>query len=112
MSPCPGQRAGRPAASGFGEGGHMAVATDEVKAEADTVKKDEEVARIGETAGKIWRHLHAEGGRTLAQLAKQLEERPERITMAVGWLAREDKVMLSVRGATTKVALKENAESW
>jgi len=90
----------------------MAGTTVATKAETDTVKKDEQVAKIGETAGKIWRHLHAEGGRTLAQLAKQLDERPERITMAVGWLAREDKIVLSVRGNTTKVALKENAESW
>lgn len=83
-----------------------------MKAETGTVSKEEEVAKIGETAGKIWRHLHAEGGCTLVQLARQLDERPERITMAIGWLAREDKVVLSARGSTTKVALKENAKSW
>ena len=90
----------------------MAGTTAEMKAEANTVKKDEQVAKIGETAGKIWRHLHAEGNRTLAQLAKQLDERPERIALAVGWLAREDKVVLDARGNTMKVALKENAQSW
>jgi hypothetical protein len=90
----------------------MAGTRTETKAEASTVNKDDQVAKVGETAGKIWRHLHAGGGRTLAQLAKQLDERPERVTMAVGWLAREDKVVVSTRGSTTKVALKENAESW
>lgn len=82
------------------------------KTEADAVKQDELVAKIGETAGKVWRHLHAEGERTLAQLSKQVNERPERIAMAVGWLAREDKVALSTRGNTTRVALRENAQSW
>jgi hypothetical protein len=82
------------------------------KVETDTVKQDELVAKIGETAGKVWRHLHAEGERTLAQLAKQVNERPERIAMAVGWLAREDKVALTTRGSVTKVSLRENAQSW
>lgn len=86
-----------------------AVAT---KTEADNVKQDELIAKIGETAGKIWRHLHAEGERTLAQLAKQVGERPERVAMAVGWLAREDKITLSMRGSTTRVALRENAQNW
>jgi len=80
--------------------------------EAEIVNKDEPIAKVGETAGKIWRHLHAEGERTLAQLARQLDLKPERVTMAVGWLAREDKIVLSTRGTTTKVALKENAENW
>ena len=90
----------------------MAATNTGTKAKPNTVNKDDQVAKVGETAGKIWRHLHAEGGRTLAQLAKQLDLRPELITMAVGWLAREDKIVLSTRGNTTKVALKENAESW
>jgi hypothetical protein len=80
--------------------------------ESDTVKQNELIAKVGETAGKVWRHLHAEGERTLAQLAKQVDERPERVAMAVGWLAREDKITLSTRGNTTRVALRENAQSW
>jgi len=72
----------------------------------------ETVATIGEIAGKIWRYLNAEGSQTLAKLSKELGERPDRTAMALGWLAREDKVTITVKGNSTSVALRENASSW
>lgn len=67
---------------------------------------------IGEVAGKVWRHLNAEGPVALSKLARELGEKPDRIAMAIGWLAREDKVTLTVKGTGTRVALKENGASW
>ena len=81
-----------------------------VKTEA--AGRDVLVAAVGETAGRVWRLLNADGEMTLARLGKELSERPERIAMAIGWLAREDKVVLTAKGNTTRVALKERAPNW
>lgn len=67
---------------------------------------------VGEVAGKVWRHLNAEGPLALSKLAKELREKPDRIAMAIGWLAREDKVTITVKGNGTRIALKENGASW
>ncbi|ADG12921.1 winged helix-turn-helix domain-containing protein [Methanocaldococcus infernus] len=51
-------------------------------------------AKIGETAGRIYNIL-LEGEKTLSQLEKILRKEgysPSVIKMAIGWLAREDKV--------------------
>lgn len=53
------------------------------------------VAETGETAGAIWRLL-AENGRTsLSALIKQVDAPREQVLLAVGWLAREDKLVFS-----------------
>jgi hypothetical protein len=70
------------------------------------------LATIGELAGKTWRHLSAEGEQTLSDLAKYLNQPVERVALAIGWLAREEKVILRNVEGVVMVALKENAESW
>jgi hypothetical protein len=70
------------------------------------------LATIGELAGKVWRHLAAEGEQSLPSLVSGLETDPERLTLAIGWLAREGKITLRKAEGTIVVALKENAESW
>lgn len=73
---------------------------------------EEQAELIGVVAGKVWRQLNAEGELTIAKLARQLTERTEKVNMAIGWLAREDKVRLRTDGKNTHVSLKENAQSW
>ncbi|WP_457611739.1 winged helix-turn-helix domain-containing protein [Methanocaldococcus sp.] len=51
-------------------------------------------AKIGETAGRIY-HLLEEGEKSLYQIEKTLKKEgysSNIIKMAIGWLAREDKV--------------------
>ncbi|WP_456472470.1 winged helix-turn-helix domain-containing protein [Methanocaldococcus sp.] len=51
-------------------------------------------AKIGETAGRIY-HLLEEGEKSLYQIEKTLKKEGYNsniIKMAIGWLAREDKV--------------------
>lgn len=48
--------------------------------------------QVGESAGKVWQVLHNEGPQTQAQLKKKLNVPSELLSLAVGWLAREDKV--------------------
>lgn len=61
--------------------------------------------RIGQVAGKVWRALGEKGGATIAQIAKAVDESPEVVSLAVGWLARENKVVFNEKGRSTTVSL-------
>jgi hypothetical protein len=62
-------------------------------------------ARIGFVSGDVYRHLHTEGEASLADLKRELGETPAMIAMAVGWLAREEKIVLSRKGAGYLVSI-------
>jgi hypothetical protein len=51
--------------------------------------------RIGQIAGRVWRALGEKGAATVAQIAKSINEPAEVVTLAVGWLARENKVVFN-----------------
>lgn len=62
---------------------------------------------VGETAGKIWRSLSSEGPQTVTQLKKKVNGSSEVVNLALGWLAREDKVDLTqLDKKTIRVQLK------
>ncbi len=63
---------------------------------------------IGETAGKVWRFLAATGGSPVAELAKGVSGDPAIVHMALGWLSREDKLVLERQGKAIVVRLKES----
>jgi hypothetical protein len=52
------------------------------------------VGEIGETAGAVWRQLEAHGPQTLPKLVKDLDLPRDLVMQALGWLAREDKIVL------------------
>jgi len=62
--------------------------------------------QVGETAGKVWHMLNDSGPQTLAQLKKKLNGSGELVGFALGWLAREDKIHISLDKKSFKVALK------
>ena len=51
---------------------------------------------IGETAGSIWQGLETKGPLSLSALKKQVKAPPDLVLMAVGWLAREEKLALDL----------------
>ena len=62
---------------------------------------------VGETAGKIWEALSHDGPQTLTQLKKKITGSSEVVDLALGWLAREDKVDLAqVNKKTVRVQLR------
>jgi len=63
-------------------------------------------SEIGDTAGKVWHLLNENGESTVAQLKKKLGGTTEQLHQAIGWLAREDKIVLNKKGTSLKVALK------
>jgi len=61
---------------------------------------------IGTMAGEIWKALEANGETAISKLKKDLQASSPLFDWAIGWLAREDKIMLSAEGRTTRVSLK------
>jgi len=61
---------------------------------------------IGTMAGAIWHALEANGEMTLAKLKKELKATSPIFDLAIGWLAREDKIMLTMEKRSVRVCLK------
>lgn len=47
---------------------------------------------IGETAGRIWQHLSKSGPTSTKDLPKTVGADRDLVLMALGWLAREEKL--------------------
>ena len=61
---------------------------------------------IGTMAGAIWQALEANGQMTLVKLKQELDARSPLFDWAIGWLAREDKIVLTTEGRSTRICLK------
>jgi hypothetical protein len=61
--------------------------------------------QIGETAGKVWQALLEHGELDLTRLAKLVQENEKAIHQALGWLAREDKIEIHLKGNKTTISL-------
>ena len=61
---------------------------------------------IGSTAGQVWEYLSNNEEVTMTALKKDLELKGDEATMALGWLARENKVEFTKKGASLKVRLR------
>lgn len=66
-----------------------------------------DLARIGETAGVIWRLLEERGPMSMAQVVKQSGESRDLVMLALGWLAREDKVDIDAESRGRTVSLRD-----
>jgi hypothetical protein len=61
---------------------------------------------IGTMAGAIWQTLEANGEMTLTKLKKELKAGSPLFDWAIGWLAREDKIVLTAEKRSVRVCLK------
>lgn len=66
---------------------------------------------IGLMAGEIWRTLREKGEMSVAALKKAVGARDATADWAIGWLAREDKVVLRKERSTFKIALHGGAQN-
>ena len=62
---------------------------------------------IGIIAGAIWHVLDKEGEVSLAQLKKAVNGKTPVFDWAMGWLAREDKVVITREKRSFRVRLRE-----
>ena len=65
------------------------------------------VHHIGEVAGKVWMFLDKSGESNFNQLKKGIKADSNLILQAIGWLAREDKILIEKKGRFVTYALKD-----
>jgi hypothetical protein len=63
--------------------------------------------QVGETAGRVWHELSSGGPQTLVQLKKKVNGDSELLNLAVGWLARENKVDITPEKKTLRIQLRQ-----
>lgn len=61
---------------------------------------------IGMLAGAIWQTLDAKGEMPLAKLKKEVKGKTFLFDCAIGWLAREDKIVITEDKKSFRVHLK------
>ena len=66
-------------------------------------------AKIGQTAGEIWRVLTEEGELSLSALKKKGKAPTDLILIAVGWLAREEKLQFEPKGRSIRISLRKSS---
>ena len=71
-----------------------------------TTSENDPVLQIGHTAGVVWRQLTENGAMSMAKLVKAVGEPRDLVMQALGWLAREDKLVVEDEGRTRLVSLK------
>jgi hypothetical protein len=62
---------------------------------------------IGTTAGTIWQALNEKGELSLPTLKQQIDARSPVFEWAIGWLAREDKVIITRHQKSYRVRLND-----
>ncbi|MBI4835020.1 MAG: winged helix-turn-helix domain-containing protein [Planctomycetes bacterium] len=63
--------------------------------------------QVGENAGKIWYNLGKNGEVSTKELAREVNMNPDEINLALGWLARENKLKLSEKNRNIYVGLTD-----
>ena len=69
-------------------------------------EKVETIDQVGATAGQVWHILKEHGPQTVVQLKKRLNGSADLLGFALGWLAREDKIDISLEKKNFKATLK------
>ena len=62
--------------------------------------------QIGFSAGQIYTYLNNNGESSFSKMKKELDLKGNFADLGLGWLAREDKVEISKKGASVNVRLK------
>ena len=63
--------------------------------------------RVGLTAGNIWHYLIENGDTKVSTLVRELPEEEKIIQRSLGWLARENKIILETSGPAETVVIRE-----
>ena len=67
--------------------------------------------QTGAIAGVIWKALNTRGELTLRKLQEEVETPAPLFDWAIGWLAREDKIVITRKKRTYSIHLKESQDS-
>ncbi|MFZ2311828.1 MAG: winged helix-turn-helix domain-containing protein [Methylobacter sp.] len=61
---------------------------------------------IGETAGKVWKYLDTNGPTSVSKITTETGLNKNEIQRAIGWLSKEDKLAIEMKGRTETLSLK------
>ncbi len=61
---------------------------------------------ISRTAGVIWNYLDKNGPTTVSQLTRNINETDKLLQRSIGWLAREDKIVIETVNRAETLSLK------
>lgn len=62
--------------------------------------------KIGDVAGDIWDFLEENGENSLSAVNNAIDAPRSHVNMAIGWLAREDKLVFNEEGRGSSISLK------
>ena len=60
---------------------------------------------IGITAGKVWKALSEQGPADITHIVKLVKDKEVMVQRALGWLAREEKIVFEKKGNRTIISL-------
>jgi predicted HTH transcriptional regulator len=61
---------------------------------------------IGDATGKIWQYLETNGPSSATKIEKETEISSKDVQRAIGWLAKEDKLIIEKEGRVETISLK------
>lgn len=61
---------------------------------------------IGEAAGKVWTFLNENGPSSPSKIEKETGVSKNDLQRAIGWLAKEDKLLIETNGRAETISLK------
>ncbi|MCG8450269.1 MAG: winged helix-turn-helix domain-containing protein [Pirellulales bacterium] len=65
------------------------------------------VEKIGKIAGEVWHLLDTKGPKKVTQLVKEIDAPRDQVMQALGWLAREEKIVIEEQSRSRVVSLVE-----
>jgi hypothetical protein len=63
-------------------------------------------SEIGAAAGKIWHYLDKNGPSSVTKISTETGIGKNEIQRAIGWLAKEDKLAIELKGRVETLSLK------
>lgn len=63
---------------------------------------------IGKTAGAIWDALNSRGEQTFSELKKAVKGKEPTFDWAIGWLARENQIVITPEKRSFRIRLKQD----
>ncbi|MFI3189939.1 hypothetical protein BCS42_04105 [Crenothrix sp. D3] len=61
---------------------------------------------ISDAAGKIWQYLDKNGPSSVTKITTETEINQKDMQRAIGWLSKEDKLLIEVKGRVETISLK------
>ena len=61
---------------------------------------------ISDAAGKIWQYLDKNGPSSVTKITTETEINKNDVQRAIGWLSKEDKLIIETRGRVETISLK------